>query len=66
MQKREREAELVHEQPYEEYEKIDVMIDSGASDTAASVEKFESYPNEKTTAPGTAYSSAAGKQAEGH
>ena len=48
----------------EEYEKIDVMIDSGASDTAASVEKFESYPIDKTTAPGTAYSSAAGKQAE--
>ena len=32
--------------------------------TVASVEKFESYPFEKTTAPGTTYSSAGGKQAE--
>ena len=30
----------------------------------ASVEKFESYPFEKTTASGTTYSSAGGKQAE--
>ena len=48
----------------EEYDKIAVMIDSGASETVASVEKFESYPTEKTTASGTTCSSAAGKQAE--
>ena len=49
---------------HEEYKKIEVTIDSGASDEVASVEKFESYPIEKTTASGTTYSSAAGNQAE--
>ena len=49
---------------HEEYEQIAVMIDSGASETEASVEKFELYPIEKTAASGTTYSSAAGKQAE--
>ena len=39
---------------HEDYEKLAFMIDSGASETVASVEKFESYP----------YSLAAGKQAE--
>ena len=49
---------------HNEYEKIAVIIDSGASETGAPVEKFESYPVEKTTASGTTYSSAAGHQAE--
>ena len=49
---------------HEEYEKMAVMIDSGASETAVSVEKFESSPIEKTTASGTTYASSAGKQAE--
>ena len=41
-----------------------MMIDSGASETVASEDKFESYPLEATTASGTTYSSAAEKQAE--
>ena len=49
---------------HEEYEKISVMNDSGASETVVSVEKFEPYPIEKRTASDTTYSSAAGKQAE--
>ena len=48
----------------DEYEKIAVMIDSGASETVASQDKFASYPLEETTASGTTYSSAAEKQAE--
>ena len=49
---------------HEEYEKISVMIDSGASETVASQDQFASYPLEQTTASGTVYSSAAEKQAE--
>ena len=49
---------------HDEYENIAVMIDCGACETVASVEKFESYPIEKTPTPGTTYLSAAGKQAE--
>lgn len=49
---------------YDEFEKIEVMIDSGASETVASMDKFPSYPMEETTASGTTYSSAAEKQAE--
>ena len=49
---------------HEMYEKIAAVIDSGVTETAASVEKFESYPIEKTTAPSTTYSSAAENQAE--
>ena len=48
---------------HDEYYKIAVMIDSGASETVASAEKFESYPIEKTTS-GTTCSSAAEQQAE--
>ena len=48
----------------DEYEKIEVMIDSGASETVASMDKFPAYPLEDTTASGTTYSSAAEKQAE--
>ena len=48
---------------HDEYEKIAAITASGESQTVASVEKFESYPNVKTTASGTTYSSAAGKQA---
>ena len=46
---------------HEESDKIAVMIESGAIETAALLEKFESYPYpiEKATA-----SSAAGKQTE--
>ncbi len=47
-----------------EYEKIEVMIDSGASETVASQVKFTSYRLEETTASGTTSSSAAEKQAE--
>ena len=46
-----------------EYEKIEAITGSGASQTVASVEKFESYPNGKTTASSTTYSSVARKQA---
>ena len=60
---REREQNLCMS-THEAYEKIAVMIGSGASETVASVEKFESYPIEKTPAPGTTHSSAAGKQTE--
>jgi hypothetical protein len=49
---------------HDEYEKVAVMIDSGASETVASADKFPSYPLEATTASGTTYSSAAEKQAE--
>ena len=49
---------------YDEFEKIEVMIDSGASETVASMDKFPSYSLEETTASGTTYSSAAEKQAE--
>ena len=38
---------------HEDYEKIEVMIDSGASETVASEDKFGTYPLEKTTASGT-------------
>ena len=40
------------------------MIDSGASETVASQDKFPSYPLVETTASGTTYTSAAKKQAE--
>ena len=49
---------------HDEHENIAAMIDCGASETAASVERFESYPIEKTSTPSTTYLSAAGKQAE--
>ena len=49
---------------HDEFEEIAVIIDSGASETVAPVVKFESYPIEKTTASGTTYLSAAGKQAQ--
>lgn len=49
---------------HDDYEKIEVMVDSGASETVASQDKFTSYPLEETTASGTTYSSAAEKQAE--
>ena len=49
---------------YEDYEKIEVMVDSGASETVASEDKFGTYPIERTTATGTTYSSAAAKQTE--
>jgi hypothetical protein len=52
---------MVHD---DEYEKVAIMIDSGASETVASMDKFPSYPLELTTASGTTYSSAAEKQAE--
>ena len=50
---------------HEDYEKIEVMIDSGASETVASEDKFGTYPLERTTATGTTYSSATAKQSEG-
>ena len=40
-----------------------MMIDSVASETVAYHDKFPSYPLEETTASGTTYSSAAGKDA---
>ena len=43
----------------EEYEQISVMVDSGASETVASEEKFEAYELIATTAVGTQYSAAA-------
>ena len=43
----------------EEYEKISVMVDSGASETVASDDKFPSYELKATTAVGTQYSAAA-------
>ena len=46
----------------EEYEKIAVMINPGASETVASEERFESYPIEKTTASGTTYQQLGSKQ----
>ena len=49
---------------HDEYEKIEMMIDSGASETVASQDKFATYPRIETTASGTTYSSAAEKQAE--
>ena len=49
---------------HDEYEKIEMMIDSGASETVASQDKFPSYPLVETTASGTTYSSAAAKEAE--
>lgn len=49
---------------HDEYEKIEVMVDSGASETVASQDKFPTYQLEETTASGTTYSSAAEKQAE--
>ena len=49
---------------HDEYEKIEMMVDSGASDTVASQEKFSSYPLVETTASGTTYSSAAEKDVE--
>ena len=36
----------------EEYEKMAVMINPGASETAASEERFESYLPEHTQSPG--------------
>ena len=49
---------------HDEYEKIEMMIDCGASETVASHDKFPSYPLEETTASGTTYLSAAEKEAE--
>ena len=49
---------------HEEHDKIAVTIDSGPSETRASVEKFESHPIHIATASGTTFSSAAGNQAE--
>jgi len=40
------------------------MIDSGASETVASEDRFPSYDLVKTTASGITYSSAAESQAE--
>lgn len=42
----------------EEWEQISIMMDSGASETVASVEHFEGYPLTRTTAFGTSYSPA--------
>ena len=47
---------------HDEYYKIAVMTDAGASETVASAEM--SYPIEKTTTSGTTYSSSAEQQAE--
>jgi hypothetical protein len=49
---------------HDEHEKIEVMVDSGPSETVASQDKFPSYPMMETTASGTTYSSAVEKQAE--
>ncbi len=49
---------------HDDYEKIEMMIDSGASETVASQDKFPSYEMVETTATGTTYSSVAEKQAE--
>ena len=49
---------------HDDYEKISVMVDSGASETVASHEKFLSYELVETTASGVTYSSAAESQAE--
>ena len=46
------------------FEKISIMIDSGASETVASEDRFPSYDLVKTTASGITYSSAAESQAE--
>ena len=46
----------------DEYEKIAVMIDSGASETVAPFDRFPSYQMIETTASGTTYSSAAEHQ----
>ena len=51
----------VHE---DTFEKISIMIDSGASETVASEDRFPSYDLVKTTASGITYSSAAESQAE--
>ena len=48
----------------EEYEKISIMVDSGASETVASEEYFPAYELIETTASGVTYSSAADKTAE--
>ena len=47
----------------QEYEKISIMIDSGASETVAPADKFGGYELKKTTATGTTYSSAAAASA---
>ena len=47
---------------HDEYEKISIMIDSGASETVASLDKFPMYKSAMTTATGTTYASAADKQ----
>ena len=49
---------------HDEFEKIAVMVDSGASETVASHDRFPSYPVVGTTASGTTYSSAAENQSE--
>ena len=49
---------------HDEYEKISVMVDSGASETVAPHDKFPSYELIETTASGITYSSAAESQAE--
>jgi len=51
----------VHEDTFEQ---ISIMIDSGASETVASEDRFPSYDLVKTTASGITYSSAAESQAE--
>ena len=48
----------------DEFEKISIMIDSGASETVASEDRFPSCELVKTTASGITYSPAAESQAE--
>jgi hypothetical protein len=43
----------------DEYEKVSVMIDAGASDTVASMGKIQPDPLETTMVSGKTYSSAA-------
>ena len=49
---------------HDECEKIEMMIDSGSSETVASQDKFPSHPLADAAASGTTYSSAAAKEAE--
>ena len=60
----EREKQHLGISTFEEQDNSAVMIYPVASKTVASVEKSESYSIETSTASGTTYSSAAGKQAE--
>ena len=47
-----------------EYEKVFLMIDSGASETVASETEFGGYPLQKTTATGVTYAGAAEQRNE--